>query len=191
MNKANPYEIGKGAAKQIGIPPQAIDYIEARGFLCHELLYLLRGRIDFVFTPSWRFFRRLADRFFGVYPLCRWYPPEGTILELVGYYAEHKTKVYRLVITESDKVVFFVENQPEAPIGFREFEFPYNVPTLVQNRFLRPPFKNNIKMISNNLRDSVNRHEHCYEPIATEEEINSWLHIDETNKGLWDGFTQL
>lgn len=44
-------EIGQGAAKEIGIKPTSIDYIEAKGFLCHELLCLLGGRIEFFLTP--------------------------------------------------------------------------------------------------------------------------------------------
>jgi hypothetical protein len=43
--------IGRGYAKEIGINPTSIEYIEARGFLCHELLYLLGGWIEFIFTP--------------------------------------------------------------------------------------------------------------------------------------------
>ena len=88
--------IGRGVAKEIGIDPTSIEYIEAKGFLCHELLYLLGGRIEFVFTPWWRLFRRLGDILFGVFPVCRWHPPEDSILEWVGHDGQLETKVYRL-----------------------------------------------------------------------------------------------
>lgn len=183
--------IGRGVAKEIGIDPTSIEYIEVKGFLCHELLYLLGGRIEFIFTPWWRLFRRLGDSLFGVFPVCRWYPPEGTILEWVGCHSQCETKVYRLTITQDDRAVFFVEYQPEAPIGFRETLFPYNVPRLVQDRFLRPPFEKNKEIISRNLRDSINRHQQVFEPIATKEEIRACSHSDEIDKGLWEGFTQI
>ena len=184
-------EIGRGVAKEIGIAPKIIEYIEARGFLCHELLYLLDGRIEFIFPPWWRLFRRLGDSLFGVFPVCRWYPPEGTTLEWVGCHSQCKTKVYRLTITQDDRAVFFIEYQPEAPIGFQQTLFPYNVPRLIQDRFLRPPFEKNKEIISRNLRDSINCHEQCFEPLATEEEIRAGLHLDEIDKGLWEGFKQI
>jgi hypothetical protein len=180
-------EIGRGVAKEIGIAPKKIEYIEARGFLCHELLYLLDGRIDFIFTPWWRLFRRLGDSIFGVFPVCQWYPPEGTILECVGRHSQCETEVYRLTITQDDKVVFFVEYQPES-----EMFFPCNnVPWLVQDRFLRPPFEKNKEIISKNLRDSINRHQQVFKPIVTKEVIRACSHSDEIDKGLWEGFTQI
>ena len=181
-------ELGRGIAKEIGIDPKKIEYIEARGFLCHELLYLLGGRIEFIFTPWWRLFRRLGNSLFGVFPVCRWYPHEGTILEWVGCHSQCKTKVYRLTITQDDKVVFFVEYQPDNESGMF---FPCNVPWLVQDRFLHPPFEKNKEIISRNLRDSINRHQQVFEPIATEEQIRAGLHLDEIDKGLWEGFTQI
>jgi len=178
-------EIGRGVAREIGVDPANIEYIEARGFLCHELLYLLGGRIEFIFTPWWRLFSRLGDILFGVFPICRWYPPEDSILEWVGYHSQCETKVYRLTITQDDKVVFFVEYQPN------KWFFPCNVPWLVQDRFLRPPFEKNKEIISRNLRDSINRHQQGFEPIATEEQIRTYSHSDEIDKGLWEGFTQI
>ena len=183
--------IGRGVAKEIGIDPTSIEYIEAKGFLCHELLYLLGGWIEFIFTPWWRLFRRLGDSLFKTFPICRWYPPEGTILEWVGYHSQCKTKVYRLTITQDDRAVFFIEYEPEAPIGYPETEFSYNVPCLVQDRFLRPPFEKNMELISKNLRYSISRREQCFEPIATKEEIRASSHSDEIDKGLWEGFTQI
>lgn len=184
-------EISRGAAKEIGIDPTRIEYIEARGFLCHELLYLLGGRIEFIFTPWWRLFSRLGDILFGVFPVCRWYPPEDSILEWVGYHSQCETKVYRLTITQDDRVVFFVEYQPEAPVTLSGMFFPYNVPKLQQDRFLRPPFEKNKELISKNLRDSINRHERWFEPLATKEEIRACFHSNEVDKGLWEGFTQI
>lgn len=185
-------EVGKGVANEIGIEPERIDFIEAKGFLCHELLYLLDGRIEFIFTPWWQLFHRLADILFGVFPVCRWYPPEGTILEWVGYHSQSETKVYRLTITQDDKAVFFVEHEPEAPMGFLGSLFPYNVPCLVKDRFLRPPFEKNKELISRILQSSINHHEQRFEPIATEEAIRaSSNRRKESDKGLWEGFIQI
>jgi hypothetical protein len=181
-------ELGRGIAKEIGITPKLIEYIEARGFLCHELLYLLDGQIEFIFTPWWQLFRRLGNSLFGAFPVCRWYPPEGTILEWVGCHSHCETKVYRLTITQNDKVVFFVEYQPDNDSGMF---FPCNVPWLVQEMFLRPPFEKNREIISKKLRDSINRHQQVFEPIMTKEESRAGLHLDEIDKGLWDGFTQI
>ncbi len=178
-------EIGRGVAKEIGIDPMSIDYIEVRGFLCHELLYLLGGRIEFIFTPWWRLFRRLGDILFKTFPICRWYPPEHSILEWVGYHKQQKTKVYRLIITQDDQAVFCIEYEPE------RYTFPYNVPRLRQGWFLRPPFEKYQKLISKNLRYSIRRLEQIYEPIATEEQIRIASHQDEVDKGLWEGFIQI
>ncbi len=182
--------IGRGAAKEIGIDPTSIEYIEAKGFLCHELLYLLGGRIEFIFTPWWRLFRRFGDSLFKTFPICQWHPPEDSILEWVGYHSQHKTKVYRLTITQDDRAVFFIEYEPEASIG-SETEFPNNVPCLVHDRFLRPPFEKYMELISKNLRYSISRREQIYEPIATKEEIRASSHGDEIDKGLWEGFIQI
>ena len=183
--------IGRGYAKEIGINPTSIEYIEARGFLCHELLYLLGGWIEFIFTPWWRLFRRLGDILFGVFPVCRWYPPDDSILEQVGYHSQCELKVYRLTITQDDQIVFTVEYQPEPPANLSGMLFPYNVPCLVKDSFLRPPFEKNQELISKNLRYSISRREQCFEPLATEEQIRASSHRDEIEKGLWEGFIQI
>ena len=180
-------EIARGVAKEIGIDPTNIEYIEARGFLCHELLYLLGGRIEFIFTPWWRLFSYIGDILFKTFPICRWYPPVDTILEWVGYDRQCETKVYRLTITQDDRAVFFVEYEP----GVLRGGFPYNVPRLVRDRFLRPPFEKYKELISKNLQDSIHRHEQCFEPIATKEQIRNSSHQDEVDKGLWEGFLKI
>lgn len=181
--------IGRGVAKEIGINPTNIEYIEAKGFLCHELLYLLGGRIEFIFTSWWRLFRRLGDSLFKTFPICRWYPPENSILEWVGYHSQFETKVYRLTITQDDRAVFFIEYEPEAHGSGTEFH--YNVPRLRQDMFLRPPFEKNQELISMNLRYSISCREQIYEPIATKEQIRVSSHQDEIEKGLWEGFIQI
>ncbi|MAE11340.1 MAG: hypothetical protein CL876_05440 [Dehalococcoidales bacterium] len=42
-------------AAEIKIEPKKVPFIEARGFLCHELMYLLGGNIEFVET-AWNEF---------------------------------------------------------------------------------------------------------------------------------------
>ena len=181
--------IGRGVAKEIGIEPKRIEHIEARGFLCHELLYLFDGRVEFIFTPWWRLLKRLGDIFFGIFPISRWYPPEGSVLEWVGYHPKLETKVYRVFITQDDKAVFCIEYEPEGAIS--GLEFPYNLPRLRQDMFLYPPFEKYQKLISKILRYSIKCREQIYEPIATEEQIRASSHRDEVEKGLWEGFIQI
>ena len=174
-------ELGRQGAKEMGIDPIRIEYIKAKGFLCHELLYLLGGRIEFILRSSWQLISIFADILFKTFPICRWYPPEGSILELVGTYHHYKTKVYRLTITQDDRAVFFIEYKPEAPDGSGKVDFPYNVPCLV--KFLCPPFNKNKESILKNLRCCIRGRECRYEPVG-------WL-PDEMNKELWEGFIQI
>jgi hypothetical protein len=100
-------------------------------------------------------------------------------------------KVYRLTITQDDQIVFTVEYQPEPPANLSGMLFPYNVPCLVKDSFLRPPFEKNQELISKNLRYSITRREQCFEPLATEDQIRASSHRDEIEKGLWEGFIQI
>ena len=55
--------IGRRGAKEMGRAPKRFDYIKAKGFLCHELLYLLGGRIEFILLRPWQLISIFADIF--------------------------------------------------------------------------------------------------------------------------------
>jgi hypothetical protein len=133
----------RGAATEMKITPKQLRYIEARGFLCHELLYLLGGNIEFVET-SWReYVLRVLEFIFPISPICRWYPPENCVLEWVGSDRQCETKVYRLKPSEGLITVFFVEYKPEPPSAGGYIRPLFNVPQLDISKFLRPPFDEN------------------------------------------------
>jgi len=121
--------------------PKEIMYIEARGFLCHELLYLLGGHIEFIKT-SWRqLVLKILEYMLPILPICRWYPPENCVLEWIGYHGQSDTKIYRLTPSGNPITVFFVEHKPEPPAWGGYIPPLFNVPQLDLSRFLQPPFE--------------------------------------------------
>ena len=140
-------EIGRSVAEEIKIKPKSMEYIEARGFLCYELRCLLEGRIEFVLIPWWNVLKRIGDFIWGVFPICRWFPPEHSTLELVGYHSQFETKVFRFSNKNNESVIFFIEYTPESPGGFSGFFFPFNLPKLKEDNFIRPPFDSDKKLI--------------------------------------------
>lgn len=184
-------EIGRGIAKELGIKPKTIGFIEARGFLCHELLYLLGGRIEFISTPWWHILKRLCD-IFGVFPACRWYPPESSILEYVGYHREHETKVYRLTIAKSNIVVFFIEYQPELTFNSFGMFFPFEMPLLKEDKFLNPPFNDDGRFINRTLRHGL-WFKQIFQPLWDDNtrRQNYETVFKPMKKGAWEGFTQM
>lgn len=184
-------KIGEGAAAEIKITPQQLKYIGARGFLCHELLYLLGGHIEFVETSRKKFILKILEFIFPIAPICRWYPPEDCELEWVGYQRQSETKVYRLTPNEGSIVVFFVEYKPEPPAWGGYIRPLFNVPKLDISRFLRPPFEesnDNLK-IEQLLRTGLVEK---FTPIPMTSEARNKvreIHL-ETCKGLWQGFSK-
>jgi hypothetical protein len=183
------YEVGRGAATQIKITPEQLMYLEARGFLCHELLFLLGGHIEFVRTSWKQFVLKFLEHILPISPICRWYPPENSILEWIGYDSQSETKVYRLSPTEPPITVFFVEYKPEAPIGgVRVYSF-FNVPQLIIDRFLRPPFEenNDTIWIEEKLRNGLVQK---FTPIPMTQEARKRMEeiMRETRRGLWEEF---
>lgn len=180
-------ETGKYAAAEIKITPKKLEYIEARGFLCHELLYLLGGHIEFVETPWRQCVLKILEFIFPISPICRWYPPEDSILEWVGYHSQCETKAYRLTPREGSITVVFVEYKPEPPAGGGYVRPFFNVPQLDISKFLRPPFEesnDNIK-IEQLLRAGLVE---IFEPLPlTSGARNRIREIHrETCKGLWE-----
>ena len=184
-------EIGKSAAAEIKIKPKKLKHIEARGLLCHELLYLLGGQIEFVKT-SWRqCVLKILEFIFPISPICRWYPSEDCVLEWIGYDSQCETKVYRLTPREGSITVFFVEYKPEPPAAGGYVRPFFNVPQLHISNFLRPPFdesNDNIK-IEQLLRAGLVEE---FKPISmTSGAKNRIREIHrESCKGLWEGLSK-
>ena len=180
-------QIGKNAASEIKITPKKLKYIEARGFLCHELLYLLGGHIEFVETSWKQYVLKILELIFPISPICRWYPSEDCVLEWVGYHSQCETKAYRLTPREGLITVFFVEYKPEPPAWGGYIRPLFNVPQLDISRFLRPPFEesNDNRIIEQLLHAGVVEK---FKPIlitqGAENRIRE-IHI-ESCKGLWE-----
>ena len=188
-NSENWEKIGEGAAAEIKITPKRLNYIYARGFLCHELLCLLGGNIEFVETPWRKFILKILEFIFPISPICRWYPPEDCVLEWVGFHSQSKTKVYRLTPSKGSVAVFFVEYKPEPPAGGGYIRPLFNVPQLDISKFLRPPFEksnDNLK-IEQILRIGLVEK---FSPIPMTSEARNRvreIHL-ETCRGLWKEF---
>ena len=192
MSLTKDYEIGKGAATEIKIEPKELLFIEARGFLCHELLYLIGGNVEFVETSWKQFVLKVLEYLFPILPVCRWYPPENNIIECVGYHSMNETKVFRITPNEGHKTVFFVKYKPEPPILGNYIHSLFKTPMLDIGKFLRPPFDES----NNNQEMEALLHHGIVPPylksIALTEGAKKYLiqaHL-ETCKGLWEGFSE-
>jgi hypothetical protein len=184
-------EIGEGAAAQMRTAPTKVEYIEARGPLCHELLFLLKGNIEFVKTPWREFVLKILEFQFPISPICRWHPPDNCVLERVGYNGEVDAEVYRLTPNEGPIVVFFVKYKPEPPVAGGYIRPLFNVPQLDIWHFLRPPFDdNNDNLKIENLLHSGIVEKFSIIPMTPEDKKKvSEIHL-ETCRGLWQGFTK-
>lgn len=132
--------IAKAAATQMSISPIIVPHIEARGNLCHELLILMGGHVEFVATPISSLLLRALEFVLPISPICRWTPPERSRLEQIGRHRDQDTVVYRLRPEAGDTAVFFIRNKPEPTIGGSYVRTPFHVPQLDLAQFLRPPF---------------------------------------------------
>lgn len=119
------FETGKDAASEMKMDlaaklklkkyvPQQIPFIEARGFLFKDLLKWLHGRMEFVRTPKSQYLYRFLGWHFSILPIFRWYPPEESILEWIGYNKEEQTKAYRIRSLKHPTIVFLVKYKPES-----------------------------------------------------------------------------
>ena len=181
-------QTSRAAARSMRIPTRQVEYIEARGFLCHELLFLLGGHIEYSLTPPWSVIRRLSDLIFPSFPLCRWYPSEESKLEQVGNERSLDSKVYRLCRPDSETVVFFVDYRPEPPWDVSPLFFPFNVPKLDEQRFLRPPFDDRFsESIVSTLRRGYVRSRR-FTPIPMTDDARALLVAigREMRRGLWE-----
>lgn len=133
-------DIGKGAAAQIKKTARKVPHIEARGYLCHELTYLLGGCVSFTETPMSKLITKAMEYFLPISPICRWMPPSNSTLEKVGYVGTGETTVYRYKPESGDAVVFFVNFKPEPPAWGPYLRPLFNMPQLDLYQFLRPPF---------------------------------------------------
>jgi len=190
--KAENWEkIGEGAASQIKITPKQISHIDARGPLCHELLFLLGGSIEFIKTPWKEFVLKFLEFLFPISPICRWLPPDNSVLEWVGYHGQSETKVYRLTAKEDPLAVFFVEYKPEPPVAGGYIHPLFKVPQLDISHFLRPPFdeSNDNSKIEQLLHSGLVEK---FSPIPMTEEARKIVRETymETCRGYWHEFTK-
>jgi hypothetical protein len=179
-------KIAEDAAKEIRVTPQPVSYVEARGYLCHELLCLLGGQIQFVETPWKNVLLKIFELVLPIAPVCRWYPPQDCELELVGYRSQSDLKVYRLTPKQGPITVFFVEYRPESPAAGHYIRTLFNTPRLDIRRFLRPPFdgENDNLKIERLLRDgSVERFAPVPMTTGARDRVEK-VHL-ETCRGLW------
>jgi hypothetical protein len=156
-------DLGKSAALEIKTDPQQLVHIEARGFLAHQLIRLVGGQFDFVRTPWRQPILKFLEHFFPIMPICRWFPPQNSILEYIGHHRENDLRVYRIRQDNKPPIVFFVEFDPQKSLGNNRLPSLYKVPKLDMDKFLQPPFEVN--------------HE------------GPWQ-VQESNRGLWEGFCE-
>ena len=131
-------EMGEAVAALVRVPPRRVKYIKARGILCHELLSLLGGSIEFRRATSRQRVIWALESVFRIMPVDRWYAPQDCTLELVGQHSEYETRAYRLRRDRNPQAVFFVLYKPSERDGHNP-AFS-NTPMLDYDRFLRPPF---------------------------------------------------
>jgi hypothetical protein len=89
-------KIAEEEAALIKVQPTQIEFMEARGFLCHELYGLLGGWVQYRQTTWREFALKVLETLAPMMPICRWYPPRDSKLELVAYHSENETRAYRL-----------------------------------------------------------------------------------------------
>lgn len=184
-------DIARNAAAELKTPARDCSYIEARGLLCHELMHLLGGCIEFLETPWKNVILRALEFFIPIAPVCRWIPPRNSELAQVGYDGGQETVVYRFIPEDGPKVIFFVNYKPEPPAGGRYIRSLFNVPQLDLHRFLRPPFKkeNRGAQLDQLLRSGMTQ---IFEPVPMTEAAADYL--SEHNAGicraLWEEFSR-
>jgi hypothetical protein len=179
-------DIGRSAAAEIKKPARNMSYIEARGYLCHELTYLLGGFVTFTETPMKNFFMKAFEYFLPIAPICRWIPPLNSTLEQIGYHKDEETTVYRFKSESDPTVIFFVNYKPEPPAAGPYLPALFNVPHLDSFRFLRPPFGNRDE-IEHVFRDGmVGR----FTPIPMTEGAREFMAITqvEMDRAMWEEF---
>jgi hypothetical protein len=185
-------ELGERAAACIRVTPQQVEYIEARGCMCHELLYLLGGSIGYCETPWREFTLKMLEFMFPISPICRWYPPEDHKLEVVGCHPRYETKAYRLKPREGPATVFFAEFRPEPP-AFGGYVRPlFNMPRLDLGRLLSPPLDDSYADNNKNellLRSGVQQ---GLTPLPVTQEVLDCIsdRASATNRGLWKGLSE-
>jgi len=181
-------DIGKNAAAQIKKPARNVPYIEARGYLCHELTYLLGGCVTFTGTPLKDFVIKVLEYFLPIAPICRWIPPPNSTLEQIGYHGTARTKVYRFKPEVDTTVIFFVNYKPEPPVGGPYLRSLFNVPQLDLDKFLRPPFRSEYRDELEHVlrRGMVGR----FAPIPMTEGARESIGMtgEEMDRAMWEEF---
>lgn len=181
--------VGRGAAAEIKTTPIDVSYVEARGPLCHDLLCLLGGSIEFAETPWNSFLTKMLKHFATIAPLSRWLPPPNSQLDRVGYHPIGEAVVYRFTPDNGEKVIFFVNYKPEPPAVGRYVRPLFNLPQLDLDRFIRPPFDHSNedrKLLSRLRLGSVQQ----FAPIPqTDGAVRYGLTLaSKANLGMWEEF---
>jgi hypothetical protein len=179
-------DIGRSAAAEIKKRARNMSYIEARGYLCHELTYLLGGSVKFIETPVKNFFMKVFEYFLPIAPICRWIPPLNSTLEQIGYHRDAETTVYRFKSESDPTVIFFVNYKPKSPAWGPYLHSLFNVPQLDLYKFLRPPFGNSNE-IENVLRRGMVG---TFSPIPMTDGAREYLAATEVDmhKAMWEEF---
>jgi hypothetical protein len=178
--------IGRSAAAEIKKPARNMSYIEARGYLCYELTYLLGGSVTFTETPMKNFVMKALEYFLPIAPICRWIPPLNSTLEQIGYHGTGEATVYRFQPEDEATVVFFVNYEPEPPASGPYLPSLFNVPQLDSFKFLRPPFGNRDEIEHVFRRGMVGR----FTPIPMTEGARESMAITqvEMDGAMWEEF---
>jgi len=185
-------DIARGAAAQLKRPARNISYIEARGFLCYELMHLLGGCIEFVETPWKNVVLKALEFFFPIAPVCRWVPPRNSELAQVGCYHTQETVVYRLLPVDGPVVIFFVNYKPEPPIGGWYIRSLFNVPQLDLRYFLRPPFTkdNRDAQLDELLRSGMTEKFDLISPMTEAAADHLAEETAGMNRAMWEEFSR-
>lgn len=182
-------EIGLGTAKQVEIKPQKVEYIEARGYLGHELLIIFHGNIEFVRTSN--LFFKFLESFLPICPIIRWYPSANSELYQVGYsnFGGENTKIYLYLLPKADSVLFFVDFTPESPAYGWYIKPFHNMPKLDTHYVVKPPFnKTHQKRIDELLRSGVAQR---FQPLVTEDCLDKMeREADKIRKAMWEYFNK-
>ena len=117
-------------------------------------------------------------------PICRWFPPKGSTLEVVAYHSENETTAYRLRPVRGPVTVFFAERRPAKPVAGYYSRPLYMVPRLDLDRFLRPPFDGHkVSLRSEQLRNGIQLRRAM--PVMPEVYVSIATLRAAESRGLW------
>ena len=134
-------EIGRGAGRQVKVPAVPLQYIEARGELCANIPEHLGGR----FWIDTGLLTKLLLKF-RILPVCRWYPPEGVRLELVGKHPDEDIRFYRISEQNGLSTILEIAHRP-MEYSWHMFKYPELREVLVPPFDINPSLANHARGI--------------------------------------------